>query len=170
MRWEEIDGQVCSIARALAIFGDRWTLLIIRDAFRRVRRFSEFQKSLGITRHRLSDRLNRLVESGVLEKKLYDAKRERYEYRLTEKGLDLYPILMSVVNWGDKWACDDDGSPLVFKHVCCGQPTHPKMVCDVCDKELDAREIQPEAGPGVLRKIARGEEDIEGHASNDSGC
>ncbi|TNC81043.1 MAG: transcriptional regulator [Oleiphilus sp.] len=168
MRWEEIDGQVCSIARALAIFGDRWTLLIIRDAFRRVRRFSDFQKSLGITRHRLSDRLSRLVEYGILEKRLYDAKRARYEYRLTEKGLDLYPVLMSVVNWGDKWACDGDGSPVVFRHLACGQPTHPKMVCDVCDEPIDAREIRPEVGPGVLKKIARGDDEIKGYETGNS--
>jgi len=76
---------VCSIARALAIFGDRWTLLVIRDAFRKIRRFSEFQTSLGITKHRLSDRLTRLVEEGILDKVLYDEKRSRYEYRLTQK-------------------------------------------------------------------------------------
>ena len=157
MRWEDIDSQVCSIARALAIFGDRWTLLIIRDAFRKVRRFSDFQQSLGITRHRLSDRLNRLVEAGILEKRLYDEKRERYEYRLTEKGLDLYPVLMSVVNWGDKWVCDGDGSPVIFKHKTCGHQTRPKMVCDVCDQEIDARDIEPGVGPGVVKKIERGE-------------
>ncbi len=157
MRWEEIDSQVCSIARALAIFGDRWTLLIIRDAFRRVRRVSEFQKSLGITKHRLSDRLNRLVEGEILEKRMYDENRARYEYRLTAKGMDLYPILMSVVNWGDKWACDEDGSPVVFTHSKCGHECHPKMVCDVCDGEILATEIEPGVGPGVTQKVARGD-------------
>ncbi len=157
MRWEEIDSQVCSIARALAIFGDRWTLLIIRDAFRRVRRFSEFQKSLGITKHRLSDRLTRLVDSGILEKRMYDEKRSRYEYRLTAKGLDLYPVLMSVVNWGDKWVCDEDGSPVVFTHTQCGHTCHPKMVCDVCDGEIVATDIEPSVGPGVAQKVSRGD-------------
>lgn len=157
MRWEEIDSQVCSIARALAIFGDRWTLLIIRDAFRRVRRFSEFQKSLGITKHRLSDRLTRLVYSGILEKRMYDEKRSRYEYRLTAKGLDLYPVLMSVVNWGDKWVCDEDGSPVVFTHTQCGHTCHPKMVCDVCDGEIVATDIEPSVGPGVAQKVSRGD-------------
>jgi len=157
MRWEEIDGQVCSIARALAIFGDRWTLLIIRDAFRRVRRFSDFQKSLGITKHRLSDRLNRLVDAQIMEKRIYDENRERYEYRLTQKGLDLYPVLMTVVTWGDKWACDGDGSPVEFVHKRCGEVTHPKLVCDQCDDEILAREIQPRVGPGVTNKIGRGD-------------
>ena len=91
MRWEDVDSQICSMARALAIFGDRWTLLIIRDAFRRVKRFSHFQKSLGITKHRLADRLNRLVEAGIMIKVPYDESGKRFEYRLTEKGIDLYP-------------------------------------------------------------------------------
>lgn len=155
MRWKEVDTQVCSIARALAIFGDRWTLLIIRDAFRRVRRFSEFQSSLGITRHRLSDRLNRLVEAEIFVKVLYDEKRERYEYRLTQKGLDLYPVLMSVVQWGDRWAVDEDGSPVTFIHKTCGHSTQPRYVCDVCDDEIIAKEIEPQLGPGITNKQQR---------------
>jgi len=155
MRWEEVDTQVCSIARALAVFGDRWTLLIVRDAFRRIRRFSEFQTSLGITKHRLSDRLNRLVDVEIFEKVLYDEKRGRYEYRLTQKGLDLYPVMMSVVQWGDKWAVDEDGSPVTFTHTSCGHITHPRYVCDVCDEDIVAKAICPEVGPGLLKKQER---------------
>jgi len=161
MRWEEIDTQVCSIARALAIFGDRWTLLVIRDAFRKIRRFSEFQTSLGITKHRLSDRLTRLVEEGILDKVLYDEKRSRYEYRLTQKGLDLYPVLMTIVQWGDKWACDDDGAPINFIHESCGHVTHPKCVCDVCNEEINAKLLIPEVGSGIANKLDRGELKVE---------
>jgi len=157
MRWKEIDGQVCSIARSLAIFGDKWTLLIVRDSFRRIRRFSDFQKSLGITKHRLSDRLNRLVEVGILSKDIYDEKRARYEYRLTQKGLDLYPILMTVVQWGDKWTLDKDGPPVIFKHTKCGHISTPKYVCNACDEEIDAKSIEPMVGPGIDNKIKRGE-------------
>lgn len=157
MRWEEVESQVCSIARALAIFGDRWTLLIIRDAFRRVRRFSDFQKSLGITKHRLSDRLNRLVDAGIFEKKIYDEKRGRYEYQLTEKGLDLYPVLMTVVQWGDKWVADEDGAPVVFRHKSCGKTMNARLVCDQCDEDIQAKAVLPEVGPGVTSKIERGE-------------
>ena len=153
MRWKKIDSQVCSIARSLAIFGDRWTLLIIRDAFKKIRRFSDFQSSLGISKHRLSDRLNRLVDAGILEKKMYDEKRSRYEYRLTEKGIDLYPVLMSVVNWGDKWASDENGSPFVFRHKSCGELTKPKLMCNICDEEINARDIVPELGPGSLNSL-----------------
>ncbi|WP_197472295.1 helix-turn-helix domain-containing protein, partial [Oleiphilus sp. HI0067] len=109
MKWEDIESQNCSMARGLAIFGDRWTLLIIRECFRRVRRFSDFQKALGITKHRLSDRLTRLVDEGILTKVPYDDSAKRFEYRLTDKGLELYPILMSVALWGDKWLSDEDG-------------------------------------------------------------
>ncbi len=157
MRWEEIDSQVCSIARGLSIFGDRWTLLIIRDAFRRIRRFSEFQKSLGITRHRLSDRLNRLVEAEVLTKVLYDERMSRYEYHLTEKGMDLYPVLMAVVQWGDKWLCDGDGAPIMFQHKPCGHVSSPHFACDHCAKDVHAKEMKPVLGPGVERKLERGE-------------
>jgi len=157
MRWEEIDTQVCSIARALAVFGDRWTLLIIRDSFRKIRRFSEFQASLGITKHRLSDRLVRLVEEGILDKVLYDEKRSRYEYRLTQKGLDLYPVLMTIVQWGDQWACDGDGAPINFIHENCGHVTHPKCVCNVCNEEIHAKELVPEVGAGITKKLERGE-------------
>ena len=157
MRWEEVDSQICSMARGLAIFGDRWTLLIIRDCFRRMRRFSDFQKSLGITKHRLSDRLTRLVEEGILTKVPYDASGKRFEYRLTEKGLDLYPVLMSVVQWGDKWVDDDDGAPVIYTHNLCGKHTQPCYTCDCCGEEIHARDLEPEAGPGVTKKIARGE-------------
>ena len=153
MRWEEIDTQVCSMARALAIFGDRWTLLIIRDAFNRIRRFSAFQKSLGITKHRLAERLNRLVETGILRKEIYDERHGRFEYRLTDKGLDLYPVLMSVVQWGDKWAADQDGSPIYFTHTVCGHTTHPKYVCDVCNEEIHAKTLTPHLGPGIKKKL-----------------
>lgn len=157
MRWDEVDSQVCSIARSIAIFGDKWTLLIIRDAFRRVRRFSEFHQSLGIPKHRLSDRLNKLVDAGILKKVLYDEKRARYEYRLTPKGLDLFPVLMTFVQWGDRWATDEDGSPVVFRHTGCGEISEPKYVCDQCDEPVDARNFQPEVGAGIAKKIYRGE-------------
>jgi len=157
MRWEDIDSQTCSMARGLAIFGDRWTLLIIRDCFRRVRRFSDFQKSLGITKHRLSDRLSRLVDEEILSKVPYDASGKRYEYRLTEKGLDLYPILMSVVQWGDKWVADEDGAPVIYTHKNCGKQTHPRYTCDGCGEAIQARDIAPEPGPGITKKLARGE-------------
>lgn len=99
MKWEDTERQVCSVARALSVLGERWTLLIIRDAFRGTRRFDDFQASLDITRHRLSERLKKLVSAGVLTRVPYQERPVRYEYRLTRKGLALYPILMTLSQW-----------------------------------------------------------------------
>ena len=99
----EYEGQNCSIARALEVVGERWTLLIIRDAFFGVRRFDEFQERLGIARNVLADRLNRLVDEGILERVRYSERPERFEYRLTRKGRDLVPALVGLRQWGDKY-------------------------------------------------------------------
>src|SRR3954452_12019614 len=101
MRWNELSEENCSMARTISVIGDRWTLLILRDCFLRVRRFEAFQERLGITRHILADRLRKLVKAGVLERPLYQSNPRRFEYRLTAKGLDLHPLLMSLVHWGD---------------------------------------------------------------------
>ena len=91
MRWQELDQQPCSLARTLSVVGDRWTLMILRDCFLGIRRFDDFEKRLGITRHVLTDRLKKLVEQGVLSKVPYQERPRREEYRLTEKGLELHP-------------------------------------------------------------------------------
>src|SRR5919112_1114607 len=96
------DSQHCSIARALEVLGDRWTLLVIRDAFLGLRRFDDFQRDLGIARNVLADRLGRLVDEGILERHAYQERPERFEYRLTEKGADLWPVLISLMKWGDR--------------------------------------------------------------------
>ena len=98
------DNQVCSVARALEAIGDRWTMLVIRDAFVGVRRFDEFQQRLGIARNVLTDRLSRLVEDGILERHRYQERPPRFEYRLTDKGVDLFPVLVSLMKWGDRHA------------------------------------------------------------------
>ncbi len=149
MRWNDIQQIPCSIARSLAIIGDRWTMLILRDCFLKTRRFEDFQKQLGITRHVLSDRLKKLVTEGVLEKTLYQKNPKRFEYKLTEKGIDLFPILMSLVAWGDKWTDDDKGPPIIYQHLGCGHNTKMEMCCNVCGKPINPREIQPHIGPGL---------------------
>ena len=101
MRWNELSEENCSMARAVSVIGDRWTLLILRDCFLRVRRFEDFQERLGITRPILASRLRELVDEFVLVKVPYQQRPLRYEYRLTQKGLDLYPIVMAIVHWGD---------------------------------------------------------------------
>src|ERR1700712_4472812 len=117
MRWSELGEETCSIARTVAVIGDRWTLLILRDCFLRVRRFEGFEARLGITRHLLADRLRKLVAAGILAKVPYHDRPVRYEYRLTPKGLDLYPVLMSLVHWGDVHAAGEAGRPVLHHHV-----------------------------------------------------
>src|SRR5207342_2102961 len=102
----EYEGQNCSIARALELVGERWTLLIIRDAFLGLRRFDEFHESLGISRNVLTDRLNRLVEEGIFEAIPYGIRQDRYDYQLTRMGLDLHVALVGLRQWGDKYLCD----------------------------------------------------------------
>tara|TARA_R110002060_G_scaffold75991_1_gene86043 strand:+ start:17 stop:529 length:513 start_codon:yes stop_codon:yes gene_type:complete len=158
MKWNQISEQSCSIARSAAIFGDRWTLLILRDIFWKVTKFSELQKSLGITKHRLSDRLNRLIDSGVLHKELYDENRQHFEYKLTEKGHDLYPILLAIVQWGDKWEEDADGSPVDYFHTPCGKAGTPLVACSQCGESMSVHNTSATLGPGIVNKVERGEE------------
>ena len=112
--------QVCSIARTLEVLGERWTLLIIRDVFNRRRRFDQIQENLGIARNVLSARLARLVEEGILEKRRYQERPPRYEYFLTEKGLDLWPVMVSLLHWGDRHLADGTGPPMLIRHKACG--------------------------------------------------
>jgi len=151
MKWQDLGDTPCSIARTLSVVGDRWTLLILRNAFLRLRRFEEFQQQLGITRHLLADRLLKLVEHGVLEKVAYQQNPPRHEYRLTAKGRDLYPVLMALVAWGDRWMDDGQGAPLLYRHSACGHRFAPVMACSECGAALEARAVQPLAGPGLRR-------------------
>ena len=125
----------CSIARTLDVVGERWSLLILRDAFYGVRRFDDFQRDLGVARNVLTDRLNSLVDHGVLERHLYEERPPRYEYRLTEKGRELLPVVLAMMRWGDRWATDGE-PPVKLIHEHCGQVTHAVGVCAACGEEL----------------------------------
>jgi len=131
----------CSIARTLEVIGDRWTMLILRDAFRGVRRFDAFQRDLGIARNLLTDRLTKLVEHGVLEKQLYQDHPPRYEYRLTRKGIDLSPALVALMRWGDKWLAEGD-PPVSLLHDRCGEPLDQAFVCWSCDETVSPLDIR----------------------------
>ncbi len=149
MRWGELADERCSIARTVSIIGDRWTLLILRDCFLRVRRFDEFEARLGITRHVLADRLKKLVSAGVLRRMPYRERPVRHEYRLTQKGLDLYPILMTIVHWGDTHMAGPEGRPMLHRHLTCGALFDPQLSCSACGAPVDPREVQVEPGPGA---------------------
>jgi DNA-binding HxlR family transcriptional regulator len=144
---KEYAGQNCSIAGTLELIGERWTLLILRDAFHRVRRFEDFQRRLGIARNVLSNRLQTLVDAGIMERRLYQDHPARYEYRLTEKGIDLWPVLMALVHWGDKYLAEN-GPPVVIEHRDCGGLVDDHLMCERCGKPLTARDAIPREGPG----------------------
>jgi DNA-binding HxlR family transcriptional regulator len=142
------DDQVCSIARTLELIGERWTILIIRDAFLGVRRFDEFQRSLGVARNVLQGRLERLVEHGILERKRYQERPERFEYRLTEKGLDLWPVVVSLLAWGDRHAAPD-GAPVLLEHRGCGGRVNDRRICEACGALLGPRDVSARRGPAT---------------------
>ncbi len=148
MRWQDLAKENCSVARTVSIIGDRWTILMLRDCFNGSKRFDEFQNSLGISRSIVTDRLNILVEEGVLSKQPYQERPIRYEYRLTQKGLDLYPVLMSFFGWGDKYYSGENGAPLVFRHKTCDHDFNAVTVCSHCSEELNPKEVEVRPGPG----------------------
>jgi DNA-binding HxlR family transcriptional regulator len=145
------DTQVCSVARALEAIGDRWTMLVVRDAFLGVRRFEDFQRDLGVARNILTDRLARLVDDGILERRRYQEKPERFEYRLTEKGIGLWPVLVSLMKWGDRHAAPD-GPPMLILHRDCGGEVDERFRCGACGADVDARTAEATPGPGAARR------------------
>lgn len=149
MKWGTLEEENCSVARTVAVIGDRWTLLILRECFMRVRRFEEFQARLGITRHLLAERLKKLVRFGVLRRIPYQENPTRHEYILTQKGLELHPILMAIVHWGDVHMIDERGRPMRHEHKKCGHLFDPVMVCSECGEPLHAKEVVVHPGPGA---------------------
>lgn len=137
----------CSIAATLEVIGDRWTMLILRDAFRGVRRFSELQEDLGIARNLLSDRLGRLVDHGILVKVPYQERPLRHEYRLTDAGRDLSPALIALMRWGDHWKAGDR-PPTLLCHESCGTPLELEPYCSACDERVRPHHITSRPGPG----------------------
>lgn len=142
MQWKDLPDQPCSLARTLAVIGDRWTLLVLRDAFLRVRRFEDFQASLGIARRVLTERLTMLVDEGILEKRPYQQRPERHEYRLTPKGLDLYPAILALVHWGDRHYAGADGPPMLHRHKRCGHDFRSVLSCSECGEPVIATEVE----------------------------
>ena len=142
-------GQNCSVARTLEIVGERWTLLILRDAFLGVRRFDDFQRSLGVARNVLNARLQRLIDAGVLERRRYRERPERYEYRLTDAGRDLWPSLVALMQWGDRHLAGEGGPPVVLEHQGCGGAVTDRRTCAACGAELDLQDVRVVPGPGA---------------------
>jgi DNA-binding HxlR family transcriptional regulator len=143
------DSQVCSIARALEVIGERWSLLIIRDAvFTGATRYSDFQRSLGVATNILKVRLDGLVESGIMYRHKYSEQPELFEYLLTDKGRALAPALVALTEWGDEWVSEGE-PPILYVHSVCGSGVAPHTVCPDCGPVVDPAEIQATFGPGM---------------------
>jgi DNA-binding HxlR family transcriptional regulator len=144
------EGQNCSVAKTLELVGERWTMLILREAFSGRRRFEEMAETLGIARNVLTTRLARLVDEGVLTRVRYQERPERFEYRLTQKGLDLWPVLMSLMQFGDRHYAPE-GPPVLVTHKDCGGTVDEHRTCERCGARLTARDVRAQPGPGAER-------------------
>ncbi len=137
-----------SVGRTLELVGERWTLLILREAFFGVRRFGQLARNLNIPRPTLSARLRTLVDAGVLERVPYSSDPERHEYRLTDTGRDLFGAIATLMRWGDEHLPNPNGPPIVLRHNACGKIADPRLTCTQCGEEIAAHNVTPEAGPG----------------------
>lgn len=157
MKRTSLSSHPCSIARTLEVAGEWWTPLILRDVAYGVRRFRDLQADLGISANVLSDRLETLVQNGLLERRVYLERPERLEYRLTEKGLDLVPALLALMRWGDKWAWEEGKGPVRVLHEACGHEVTVEVRCPHCDRGAAASELR--AHPGAKVPDPPGEDD-----------
>jgi len=144
------DDQVCSIARALEVVGERWTLLLIRDAFLGVRRFQDFERGLGVSKKVLAERLERLTEEGILERRRYQERPPRDEYRLTAKGRALWRVLAQLMIWGDEYYSPAEGPPRLLRHRDCGGTADGRLRCTQCGADLEGGDVELVAGPGLV--------------------
>lgn len=138
----------CTIARAAQVLGDRWNVLLIRQACLGHRKFEEFQQSLGIGRGILTARLAGLVDEGILVKVPYQDRPVRHEYRLTDRGRDAYSVLAALSAWGERWTVGPEGSPTVLHHTSCEHDMVPQVVCGHCHAPVDVRQVRVRPGPG----------------------
>jgi DNA-binding HxlR family transcriptional regulator len=145
----DYDSQTCSIARALEVVGERWTILILRNVALGVHRFDEQQRQLGVARNVLAARLERLVEEGILERRPYSQRPLRHEYHFTDKGRALGPVLIELKAWGDRYAPAPGGPPLILRHADCGGVVGTRCMCERCGEPVTFADLIPEAGPGA---------------------
>jgi DNA-binding HxlR family transcriptional regulator len=149
MRRASFEDMNCSIARSLEVIGEWWTLMILRDLFLGVTRFEQFQNRLGIARNILTNRLETLVDAGVVERRVYDEARQRADYVLTAKGRALWPVIVTLRQWGDEWILGKGNEPIELVHKACGERTQGQLVCDHCREPMGARDVRAVAGPGL---------------------
>jgi DNA-binding HxlR family transcriptional regulator len=149
----DYDPSTCTVAAALSVVGEKWTFLVLREAFNGIRRFDDMQRRTGAPRQVLSSRLARLVSEGILRKSPYRelGQRLRSEYRLTEKGLDLYPLVVALLAWGDRYAASPAGPPVLLTHRDCGAAVELQLACEDGHVLESAHEVTPLPGPGARR-------------------
>ena len=152
MRRTSVADMNCSVAQCVEVVGDWWTMLILRDVFLGVRRFDEIQRRLGVSRNVLAQRFDLLVEHGVLQRVPYQERPVRHEYRLTDKGRDLWPVLDAMRRWGDTWAAPE-GPPIELVHEPCGQRTHAVHSCAACGEPLSLSDVRAVPGPGATAEV-----------------
>jgi DNA-binding HxlR family transcriptional regulator len=141
--------QNCSIARPLSVLGERWTILVLREISLGSRRFDEMRSALGVATNILSERLATLVDEGIVERRRYSERPERFEYRLTKKGADLQPILLSFLRWGDTYTAGPSGPPLETVHATCDHVFHMVPTCSHCGEEVKPASLRARPGPGA---------------------
>lgn len=154
MQWLEMDTGNCSIQRALSVVGEKWTIPVLREAFNGVRRFDQIRDHTGMSDAVLSDRLRTLVAAGVLEATPYrePGRRTRHEYRLTQKGLDLYPVIIALLQWGDRYCADPEGPAVIVAHQGCDEPVEAVVECAAGHHLASASNSYTAPGPGALRR------------------
>jgi DNA-binding HxlR family transcriptional regulator len=146
----------CSVARAVDLLGDWWTPLVLREAYYGVRRFDDFQAMLTIGRNVLTQRLGRLVDEGLLERVQYCERPPRFEYGLTEKGRDFWPVLAAMAAWGDRWLDRGKGQPVALRHTRCDHATTASVVCSHCGEPLRLEDVRSSLGPGYPERLRAG--------------
>ena len=152
--YSAFESEVCSIARTLALVGDRWTLLVLRDVANGVRRFDDLVSHLGVARNVLSRRLAALTDAGLVVRSAYraDGARERHEYRLSKAGRELVPILLAIMTWGDRHLAGEEGRPVIPRHADCGAQVRVLVTCEAGHELGDRPRLRLEVGPGSRRR------------------
>ena len=150
MQRTDFSSMVCSIARSVAVAGEPWSPLVLRDVWVGINRFDDIQRDLGVSRKVLAERLKHLAESGMLERRPYSERPARYEYVLTRKGYEFVDVLMAMAAWGDRWTAGEAGPPVLRRHRTCGHVSQVELRCSVCGEPLHAADVDVEPGPGAM--------------------
>jgi DNA-binding HxlR family transcriptional regulator len=154
MRTTELVKMTCTIARSVDAIGDPWIIMIMKELFLGQRRFDDIQTYTGISPHLLSVRMRKLEKAGIVQRRAYQQRPTRHEYRLTEKGIYLWPILIALKDWSARWGKWPDGEPLKIRHKACGHLTSLKIVCSHCDEPINARDVTQEMSDAMVRERA----------------